>query len=483
MVSLYISAMILIPFIGALIAGMSKNNARYVALIVSTIPLAISLIMYVGMIDASSLSYLERYGWLSALGINLKFAVDGLSLPLVILTNIIFPLTFLYSIKWEVKYGFFPLMLILQSALIGVFTALDFIIFYIFWELTLIPLYFVIGMFGGERREHAAMKFFIYTHVASLVMLLGIFALYFSSGIGTFDIFALISAFPALPDPLKDVIFAAILFGFLVKLPVVPFHGWLPDAYGEAPVAGTVVIAALLSKMGAYGLLRVCMPMLPFTPSVDTFVMILAILGVVSILYCALLALAQQDLKKMVAYSSVSHMGYIVLGVASLSAVSVSGAMFNMFSHGLIIALLFMSIGVIYAHTGTQLIPRLGGITYKMPVLAFIVMGGFLASLGLPGMSGFVAEFLTLMGAYATLPVYVLLALVGVLLTATYYIWAMQRALFGPINEKLMGIKDVTAVQAVPMAVLLGLIVFLGLDPAPILNMIDTFTSALEVLI
>jgi NADH-quinone oxidoreductase subunit M len=479
-----ISAMILIPFIGALLASIFRGGAKAIALVFSLVPLVISLVMYQQIHDPSTLSYVEHYGWISALGISLKFGIDGLSLPLLILTGIVFPLTIIYS--WRLPYTpqvFYPLMLVLESALIGVFTALDFIIFYIFWELTLIPLYFVIGMFGGPKREHAAIKFFIYTHVGSLVMLLGVFALYFESGIGSFDLLSLIGAFATLPTDLRNIIFAAILFGFIVKLPSVPLHGWLPDAYCEAPTPGTVVIASLLSKMGAYGILRISLPMLPAVPSLTLFVKIIAILGVVSILYGAFLALAQTDLKRMIAFSSVSHMGYVLIGVASFSALSLSGAMFQMFSHGLIIALLFMLVGVIQSNTGTRMIPELSGITNKMPIVAFLVMGGFLASLGLPGMSGFVAEFLTLMGAYPSLPVYVLLALVGVLITASYYIWAMQRALFGPYNENLGEVKDVGAIQMLPMAILLGLIILFGLHPAPILKLFEAVAVFVEVLI
>lgn len=467
---------IVVCFVGALASYSAKGSARMVALPFSLLPLALF-----GYLYASGFAgYTETYPWVSPLGIHLSFAMDGLSMALVLLTSILFPLTIAYAWGHEKKPElFFSLLLLLEAALIGVFTATDFIVFYICWELTLIPLYFVIGLFGGSRREHAAIKFFIYTHVGSLVMLLAIFGMYFFSGAGTFDMHTLIGAYANLAPPIRDMIFLGLLIGFLVKLPAVPFHGWLPDAYGEAPTAGTVLIAGLLSKMGAYGLLRVSLPMLGLTPSVHTFTLVLAALGVGGIIYGSLVALVQQDLKLMVAYSSISHMGFVLLAVASLSAVSLSGAMFMLFSHGLIIALLFMAVGVVHERTGTRLIPELGGITHRMPVLAFLVMGGFLASLGLPGMSGFVAEFLTLTGAYTSLPMFVLAALFGMIITAAFYIWAMQRAFFGPYNTKLGDVVDVDALRALPMAVLLGLVLLLGLYPSPILAMLERTASAL----
>jgi len=473
---MYVALAIIACFTGALVSFVAKGRARAFALIFSLVPLALFGYLY----TLFGTGYTELHSWISPLGVHLNFAIDGLSMALVLLTAILFPLTIVYAWNHEQRPGlFFSLLLMLEAALIGVFTATDFIVFYICWELTLIPLYFVVGLFGGERREHAAIKFFIYTHVGSLVMLLAIFALYFASGLSTFDMHALMGAYAQLPPALRDIIFAGLLVGFIVKLPAVPLHGWLPDAYGEAPTAGTVLIAGLLSKMGAYGLLRISLPMLAVSYSVELFTTLLAVLGVGGIVYASLVALAQRDLKQMVAYSSVSHMGFVLLAVASLSAVSVSGAMFMLFSHGLIIALLFMAVGVVHERAGTRLIPELGGITHRMPVLAFLVMGGFLASLGLPGMSGFVAEFLTLTGAYTSLPTFVLAALFGVIITASYYIWAMQRAFFGPYNERLGKIVDVGATQAVPMAVLLGLVVLLGVHPAPLLGMLENVATSL----
>ncbi len=475
---MYVALGIIACFVGALVTYGAKKNARIAALPFSLVPLALFGYLYV----FGFTGYTEAHPWVNPIGIQLSFAIDGLSMALVLLTAILFPLTIVYAWRHEKKPElFFSLLLLLEAALIGVFTTTDFIVFYICWELTLIPLYFVVGMFGGERREHAAIKFFIYTHVGSLVMLLAIFAMYFASGLGTFDMYALMGAYAHLAEPVRDIIFLGLLLGFLVKLPAVPFHGWLPDAYGEAPTAGTVLIAGLLSKMGAYGLLRISLPLLGITPSAQMFIMLLAVLGVGGIVYASLVALTQRDLKQMVAYSSVSHMGFVLLAVASLSAVSVSGAMFMLFSHGLIIALLFMAVGVIHERTGTSLIPELGGISYRMPVLAFLVMGGFLASLGLPGMSGFVAEFLTLVGAYPSLPLFVLAALFGVIITAAFYIWAMQRAFFGPYNTKLGDVVDVGVVEALPMAVLLGLVVLLGLYPSPILVMLEKAATAITM--
>ena len=487
-----ISLMILVPLIGAIIAFLTKTRqqARAVALAASVIPLAISLLLFANFNrGVTAIQFYEAYPWIQSLGISLSFGIDGVSMPLVLLSTIVIPLTVIFA--WgetEQANKFYGLILLELVGVLGVFTSLDFFVFYLFWEIVLIPMFFLISIWGGPRKDYAAIKFFIYTHVASLVMLLGIFALYFNawqiSGVPNFDLLYLLKSYSLIESGmLRDAVFVGLLFGFLVKMPAVPFHTWLPDAHVEAPTAGSVILAALLLKMGGYGLFRVILPTLPFTASTSVLITLMAVIGVVSILYGTFLALAQRDLKKMVAYSSISHMGYVTLGAAALVPLSISGAMFQQFSHGLITCVLFMSCGVIQHSAGTRIIHELGGLAKHMPKLALVMMAGFMASLGLPGMSGFVAEFLVLVNSYFTLPTFVILALLSIVFTAAYHLWAMQRAMFGTYNEKLGHIHDGANYEIFAMGVLVLLVIYFGLNPGSVLNMMTANAEHLNQLL
>ncbi|AKB85786.1 F(420)H(2) dehydrogenase subunit M [Methanococcoides methylutens] len=477
-----LSLIVLIPILFSAVTFLTKTReqARISALVGTLITLVLTLYMYFSFDSTTAaMQFEEMANWIPSLGISYHLGVDGVSMPLILLNAIVIPLLIIYT--WDdvrsAPNRFYGLILAMQGAVIGVFVALDFFIFYIFWELTLVPLFFMVNIWGGSNKKHAAIKFFIYTHVASLVMLLGIFGLYFNAwsitGSPNMDMAHLISQFQFFESGgLRDAIFLALLFGFIVKLPVVPFHSWLPDAYSEAPTAGSVLF--ILLKIGGYGLFRVMLPMLPFTATPSLMITIMGALGAVSILYGAFLALAQKDLKRMIAYSSISHMGYVTLGCAGLVSLSVSGAMFQQFSHGLIMSIMFMSCGVIQTATGTRIINELGGLAQKMPKLTVIMVLGFMASLGLPGLTGFIAEFLVLTFSFINVPTYVIIALLAIVITAAYHLWALQRAMFGTFNEKLGEIVDISSYQTLSMGIIALLVLYFGLNPSPVLDMMIT---------
>jgi NADH-quinone oxidoreductase subunit M len=477
-----LSLIVLIPLIFAALTLLTKTKeqARGMALVATVAVLILTLYMYFNFDSTIATNQFEEmYQWVPSLGITYHLGVDGIAMPLILLNAIVLPFLILYTWNDDRKSPnkFYALILATEGAAIGVFAALDFFLFYIFWELTLVPLFFMVSIWGGPNKHHASIKFFIYTHVASLVMLLGIFGLYFAAwdatGVPNLDIPYLLSQFQFIESGLmKDLIFLALLFGFIVKLPVVPFHSWQPDAYTEAPTAGSVLFVML--KIGGYGIFKIMLPLLPFTASPDLMITILAALGAVSIIYGAFVALSQRDLKRMIVYSSVSHMGYVTLGAAGLVSLSVSGAMFQQFSHGLIMSVMFMASGVINAATGTRIINDLGGLAQKMPKLAVIMVLTFMASLGLPGLTGFVAEVSVLSGTFVNLPVYVMIALLAIVITAAYHLWALQRAMFGVFNEKLGTIVDINSYQTLSMGLIAILILYFGLNPSPVLDMMLT---------
>ncbi|MDP1808086.1 MAG: NADH-quinone oxidoreductase subunit M [Actinomycetota bacterium] len=413
--------------------------------------------------------------WITAIGAQYNMAVDGISVPIVFLTAL---LTFICIIaSWKINYRikeYMGFMLFLEVGSIGVFLALDFILFYVFWEIVLIPMYFLIGIWGGPRKEYAAIKFFLYTFVGSVFMLLGILALYFYSGINTFDMMALAKAH--IPTLVIKLAFLGMFLGFAVKVPIVPFHTWLPDAHVEAPTAVSVLLAGVLLKMGSYAFIRIGLGVVP--TGMKAFVWLIALLGVISIIYGALCAMVQKDLKKLVAYSSVSHMGYIMLGIASMTAIGVSGAVLQMFSHGVITGMLFLVVGVIYERSHTREIEKLGGILVSMSLIGGIWVYISLASFGLPSLAGFVGEFLIIIGAFKFSHILAGIAALGIILTAGYLLWTIQRICLGePKTDEPWA--DASPRELAYMMPLLALIVVIGFFPGLVLRVIEPTTGAL----
>ncbi|MBI4734347.1 MAG: NADH-quinone oxidoreductase subunit M, partial [Rubrobacteridae bacterium] len=356
----------------------------------------------------------------------------------------------------------------------GTFAALDFVLFYIFWELVLIPMYFIIGVWGGENRHYAAIKFFLYTLLGSVLMLVGILALYLTSGLDTFNMMKLIAT--GYDGGYATFIFITLFVGFAVKVPMWPFHTWLPDAHVQAPTAGSVLLAGIMLKMGTYAFIRILVQMLP--GEFERFAALLAALAIIGIIYGAYAALAQKDLKKMVAYSSVSHMGYVMLGIAALTPVALDGAVLQMVNHGLITGLMFLLVGYIYERTHTRDITKLGGLTVKIPILAGMFVFSALASLGLPFLAGFVGEILILIGSYSAFQIYTILAVLTLAITSFYLIRANQNAFFGTPQAWMENFKDANFREMASIMPLVILIVIIGVYPRPFIDYIDPAVNA-----
>ncbi|HYT26274.1 MAG TPA: NADH-quinone oxidoreductase subunit M [Actinomycetota bacterium] len=449
---------------------------RWVALLASLVTLGLAVALAARFRTGEAGFQLGQHAnWVRSFGVQYKVGVDGVSLPLVMLTTVLVPLAIAGSWRMTDRpRNYLALLLVLETAMLGVFAALDMFLFYIFWEAVLIPAYFLIGSWGGERRVYAAVKFFIYTLFGGLLMLVGIVSLYYlksrAAGPGTFD-------YEALRDLSKDPttqrwLFGAFFAAFAVKTPLVPFHTWLPDAYAEAPTTTTVLLAGVMSKLGIYGFLRFALPLFPdaaryFQPALMT-------LAVVGILYCAVIAAVQKDFKRLVAYSSVSHLGFIVLGIFAFTVQGLQGGVFYMVAHGIVIGGLFFVTGMLEERRATRRIEDFGGLQQSMPRMAGVMLVITLASLALPGLVGFVGEFLTLLGAFLAHPVYAVLGAIGVILGAVYLLWAYQRMWQGPLtSEANRAIPDLSAREWAILAPLVAAIVVLGLFPRPVLERVE----------
>ena len=489
-----LSLLVAIPIVGGLailVAARRPLHAKYAALGVTLAELALGLAIAYDFVAngffAAGLwqfAYLESGTWIPTLGISYQLGMDGLSFAMVLLSVIVFPPAVLFAFsEKEGLHKFFGLLLAMEGAIIGVFLAQDFFLFYIFWEAVLIPMFFLIHGWGGSNRRYAAMKFFIYTHVASVVMFIGFLVLYFeyaaATGTYTFDMIAIGQFAPGFTAGAQSFAFILVFFGFAVKMPSFPFHTWLPDAHVQAPTAGSVILAALLLKMGGYGLIRVGVAMLP--EGAAAWVPLMAALGVASMVYGAFVCLRADDLKRMIAISSVSHMGFVMLGIATLTDIGIAAAIFQMFAHGLISAMLFMMAGAIGHNVGTRNISELGGIGKKVPRIGAFTIFAFLASLGLPFLVGFAAELLVFLSAGAAFGWWVALPIVTVLLTAAYYLWAVQRALAGPLRPEFEGkeIHDLQPFEVTALGSLAALVVLFGCLPFLLVSYIMPYSSLL----
>ncbi len=475
-----LSLQIFVPLVGAVILlcipKERESVIKWLAAAFSLATLLISCYLY-GVFDPtiSGMQLQEKVNWIPQIGASYHLGLDGLSLPLVLLTSLLTFLSIVYSfiIKVRVK-EYFVLFLLLETGTLGVFLALDMILFYVFWEVSLVPMYFLIGIWGHERREYAAIKFFLYTLAGSVLMLLGILIIYFHTDPRTFDLLDWARLHPMAANvPLAGIVFWFMFIGFAIKVPVWPFHTWLPDAHVEAPTAGSVILAGVLLKMGTYAFMRIALPVLPHMAV--TYAPIVAGLALISIIYGSLVAMAQSDLKKLVAYSSVAHMGFVMLGIAAGTPAALHGAILQMFSHGLLTGALFFLVGILYERAHHRVINNFGGLGAIVPIYSGIFIFIALGSLGLPGMSGFVSELFVLMGAFPVYHVITGFAVLGIVLGAAYLLWTVQRVLLGEPNERYLKMPDMTGHEIAVLVPLMVLTVAVGLMPALITGPANTF--------
>jgi NADH-quinone oxidoreductase subunit M len=485
-----------IPLIGAIVIlfFVRKENGkaiRYTATIFAVIDFIASLYLWFNFdphgTGAHLFQFRETYTWIPSLGVQYDFGIDGIALLLVLLTTfmgIIAVVSSFASIDHRQK-EYYILLLLLQTGMIGTFCALDFFLFYVFWEIMLVPMYFIIGIWGGPRKLYAAIKFFIYTLSGSVVMLLSILALYFFNdggipflnikGLGnaaTFSVLQYHNIGHLIPPTLQFWIFVGFFLGFAIKVPMFPFHTWLPDAHVEAPTAGSIILAAVLLKMGTYGFVRFALPILP--DATKQLIVPIVVLSIIGIIYGALVSLVQKDMKKLVAYSSVSHLGFVMLGMFALNPMGLKGSVLQMINHGISTGALFLLVGIIYERRHTRMIADYGGLAKQMPMYATLFLIAALSSMGLPALNGFIGEFTILLGAANKSIVWASFASVGIVLGAAYLLWLYQRVFWGPLdNPANKNIPDVNRRELGMLLALVILMVWIGIKPAVFFDVIE----------
>ncbi|MDD5363113.1 MAG: NADH-quinone oxidoreductase subunit M [Ignavibacteria bacterium] len=504
--------MVFLPILGMVVLLLMPKSAekyiKYVAvgftsllLVLAAVLLAVYDPSKAGVNTLSGFQFVEKLTWIDIpaylfdgrIKIEYFLGVDGISFPMVLLTALISFVGAIasFSVKRNEK-GYYVMYLFLVTGMMGVFVALDFFLFFVFWEIMLLPMYFLIGIWGGERREYAAIKFFLYTLFGSAFILLVMIGLYFSSkdpetGLRTFNMITLMDPRTFAPDSIFGVLnvtwrliaFAALFVGFAIKVPAFPFHTWLPDAHVEAPTAISVILAGVLLKMGTYGMLRISWSIFP--DGARYFMVPIAIIAAINIIYGALCAMAQKDFKKLIAYSSISHMGYVLLGMASCTQIGINGAIFQMFNHGTITAVLFLSVGVIYDRAHTRGLNDFGGLANKMPKYFAVIMVAMFASIGLPGLSAFISETFIFLGGFKNefIRVIAIISTLGIILNAAYILWTIQRLFLGTLPEKWNILTDINARELISTVPLLVIVIFLGIFPSFMINLMTTSVNQL----
>ena len=504
-----------VPIVGMIavlaIPKENQNAMKWTAAVATFVQVVLAVIIYfnfnrglAGINTEQGMQFLEKAAWIDIksvpwfgrIHVEYLLGVDGLSVPMVLLTALISFIAVFAS--WNIDKalkGYMAMLLLLDTGMMGVFVALDFFLFYVFWELMLLPMYFLIGIWGGPRREYAAIKFFLYTLLGSVLILLAMIALYFSvtvpdpatgERIYTFNMLAMMdpanfqagSLLAGVGTYWRHLAYIALFIGFAIKVPIFPFHTWLPDAHVEAPTAISVILAGILLKMGTYGLLRVSYPIFP--DLANYYAWGLALLALINIVYGALCAMAQQDFKKLIAYSSISHMGIVLLGMSAMNTQGMMGAVFQMFNHGTITAMLFLIVGVIYDRAHTRDLDAFGGLAITMPKYTGIMTVAFFAALGLPGLSGFISEAFSFLGAFQTFRVITIISTLGIVLTAGYMLWTLQRVFLGQPSEKWASLPDINGRELFTLVPLAVVVLALGIYPS---LMLDLMTSSLNHLV
>jgi len=486
-----LSLLVFAPLLGAAFIGLwprlSTRGIRLAAAAFTMFSLGLSLVLFARFDRSGGVQFEDILSWIPALNAHYHLGVDGLSLPLVLLTTLLGFVAVLISFQiTERVRQYFVWLLVLETSILGVFCSLDLLLFFVFWEIEVIPMYFLVSIWGSGRKDYSATKYVLYTLFGSALMLAGVLGVYFTTG--SFDIMALSAGGPLIIQTALPAapIFLLLLAGFAVKLPVVPFHTWLPDAHTDAPTAASVMLAGSLIKMGGYGMIRVCVGLFPSVAR--DFAPALIVFAAVSIVYGGAIVLRQTDLKRLIAYSSVSHMGFVLLGIFALSQASMTGSALQMVSHGLITGLLFAAAGIVMHNTHERTISRLGGLAQQMPRTAVIFIIGGLGALGLPATSGFVAEFTTFLGAFTSTEVAgikaaVLISLLGVLLAAAYMLWLIQRVFFGPPQSAFVGVKDASRLELFYCGLLITIVFVVGLCPIILTEPIqNVFANILRLL-